>query len=144
MLKQVIANVESRGGNVETIQLSCPYCHQGVIAKATEEIMNNKDLRRDLAVESCNCPEAAYETKRKEKIESLDKNLCNLIGDKSLNPVDEEVYDAVRILSKLVAFGKIHRANVHLTKTEKIVISRDADGITNINREIKNITAKSV
>lgn len=144
MLKQVIDNVESRGGNVQTVQVQCPFCHQQVYTKITDEIMNNRELRRDLAIESCSCPAAIEEAKKKEKIELLDRNLCGLIGEKSFDPVDEEVYEAIRALSKLIAFKKIHRTNVHLSKIEKIVISRDADGITNINREIKQVSAKSI
>ena len=144
MLKNSISNYKSRGGIVETIMVECPYCKQAMMVEATKEIANNKDLRRELAIESCSCPEAHIEAGRKEKIERLDRDLCNLIGEKSSNPVNEDVYKAVREVVKLVSFAEIHRATIHMGKNEKIVISRDADGITNINREVKKVTSKTI
>ena len=144
MLKNIIRKCKDNGGDVETIMVICPYCNQTLMVEATKDVENNEDLKRELAIESCKCDRAEKETSRKEKLERMDRDLCNLIGEKSENPVGEDVYLAIREVVKMVSFGEIRKASISLEKNEKVVISRDKDGITNINREKKNVESKAI
>lgn len=144
MLRDTISKHKERGGMTETVTVSCPFCHQSMMAECTRDIANSRDLRRDLAIELCSCPAAEEEAKRKDKIERLDKELNNAIGENSPHPVDTEVYEVIRENAKLVALKKLHRTSVWIEKNEKIVITRDADGITNINREVRKVKSVSI
>lgn len=145
MLKDIVENYEKKGGlDTETIQAECPLCRQMVVCKATPDMLGNRDILKELAMEWCSCDEAKKQTKRMQRLEQMDQKIEKMLGEKSLRPIDEDAYTTIKEMAKLVCFDKIHRTTIHLTKIEKVTLSKNADGQLIMNREFKNITGETV
>lgn len=144
MLRDVVDNYKSRGGDVEPFPIECPYCRQIVAVELTPDMRNNKELQREIVIETCKCPEAQYEAGRKRRIESIDENLKRTIGIRSPKPVPQDIYDIAKELAKQVCFEDIKKATLNFTGTDKLTLSLDSKGKLNINREEKAIYSRII
>lgn len=145
MLRDIVENYKSRGGeDTDTIPVECPCCRQIVMCEASPDIMKNRELQRELVLEYCSCVAARNAAKKKKRMEQMDEKLERVIGQNSKVPVSDEVFSNVRELARLVCFGDLLKATVHLNKTEKVVLARGEKEQMNINREKKDISSETV
>lgn len=144
MLTDKVNNYKSRGGAVETIPVECPYCHQLVAVDIMPEMMNDESARSSLAIETCRCPEAQFEKKRRNKIERIDEEISYVIGKYSDRPLDEKLCDDIRKIAKAVSFGKLSKATINISKKEKINLKTDSKGNLIVEREVKNVKSKTI
>lgn len=144
MLKDTVENYESKGGETDTIPIECPMCHQRVLCKVTPDIALNIDIQKELVIECCSCNEAQYATKRKRQKEQINEKMQKVLGEESGASVSEEIYEAIRLMALQVCWKKIWKANINLSKIEKVKLSVDGDGQLNIVREVRQITGETV
>ena len=134
MLRDIIENHKSMGGQYETVTIYCPYCRQGMAADATLDMIGNKDMLRELAIETCTCPEAEFEAKRKLRIENVDEKVNKMLGEESDTPVENEILELIKQMSIHICFEKI----------KKMSISTDMNGLLDIKKEIKNVSRQKI
>lgn len=144
MLKDTVESYESRGGETDTISIECPMCHQRVLCKVTPDMIRNTDIQKELVIECCSCKEAQYATKRKKQKEQINEKMQKVLGEGSGVPVNEETYEAIRLMALQVCWKKVWKANISLSKVEKVKLSVDSDGQLNIVREVRQITGETV
>lgn len=144
MLKDAVESYESRGGETDTIPIECPMCHQRVLCKVTPDMVGNADIQKELVIECCSCKEAQYATKRKKQKEQINEKMQKVLGEASGAPVNEEIYEAIRLMALQVCWKKAWKANISLSRTEKVKLSVDSDGQLNIVREVRQITGETV
>lgn len=144
MLKDIIEEWKKKGGRCETVTIYCPYCRQGMAAESTPDIAENKDLLEELAVETCRCPEAQIEAKRKKREESVNIKVDAMLGEKSGTPVDGGILDLIKAMSIHVCHGHIRKISIQVNENVKIGISTDTNGLLDIKKEIKNISRQKI
>lgn len=144
MLRDIIGDWKKQGGDCETVTVYCPYCHQGMAAEATPDIVRNEELLNELATETCQCPEAQYETKRKQRVEIVDEKVNALLGKESGSPVDEEILDLIKAMSIHICYEKIKKMSIQISQEAKVSISMDANGLLDIKKEIKNVSRQKI
>lgn len=144
MLRDIVGDWKKQGGACETITVYCPYCHQGMAAEASPDIVKSDELKKELAIETCQCPEAQYEAKRKQRVESVDVRVNALLGEESDTPVDDEILDLIKAMSIHICYEKIKKMSIQINQTAKISISMDGNGLLDIKKEIKNISRQKI
>lgn len=144
MLRDIVEDWKKQGGECETITVYCPYCHQGMAAEATPDIVRNEELLKDLAIETCQCPEAQYEAKRQQRVESVNEKVNALLGEESDTPVDEEILDLIKAMSIHICYEKIKKMSIQINQITKVSISMDSNGLLDIKKEIKNISRQKI
>lgn len=144
MLKDIIEDQKKQGGECETVTVYCPYCHQGMAAEATLDMVRNEEILRELAIETCQCPEAQYEAKRKQRVESVDEKVNALLGKESDAPVDDEILDLIKSMSIHICYEKIKKMNIQINQVIKVCISMDTNGLLDIKKEIKNVSRQKI
>lgn len=144
MLKDIIEEWKRKGGRCETVTICCPYCHQGMAAEATPDMAENEDLLGELAVETCSCPEAKNEAKRKKRVESVGIKVDAMLGEKSGTPVDGGILDLVKAMSIHVCHGHIRKINIQVNENVRVGISTDTNGLLDIKKEIKNVSRQKI
>lgn len=144
MLRDEVANYKSRGGETVTVTCTCPYCGQMMAISVTPDIQQNEAKMKELAIESCNCPEAQIRAGRKERMERMIIVLDNSIGAKSERPLEDDVLEAITTIARAICFSELEKAIVHVEKKEKITIKRDSKGYLKIERERKVINTSTV
>ena len=144
MLRDEIANYKSRGGETVTVTCTCPYCGQMMAISVTPEIQENEAKMKELAIESCNCPEAQIRTGRKERMERMIIVLNNSVGANSESPLEDDVLQAVTTIARAVCFNELEKVIIHLEKKEKLTIKRDSKGYLTIEREKKIVNTSTV
>lgn len=144
MLRDIIEDWKKQGGECETVTVYCPYCHQGMAAEAAPDIVRNDELLKELATETCQCTEAQYETKRKQRVESVDEKVNTLLGKESDSPVDEEILDLIKAMSIHICYEKIKKMSIQISQVAKVSISMDTNGLLDIKKEIKNVSRQKI
>ncbi|MDE5697077.1 MAG: hypothetical protein K2I96_06670 [Lachnospiraceae bacterium] len=144
MLRDIVEEWKKQGGECETVTVYCPYCHQGMAAEATLDIVRNDELLKELAIEICQCPEAQYETKRKQRVENVDEKVNALLGKESDSPIDDEILDLIKSMSIHICYEKIKKMSIQLNQVVKVSISMDTNGLLDIKKEIKNISRQKI
>lgn len=144
MLRETVEKYEQDGGITETMSLECQMCHQTVLCKVTPDMIANKEILREIALENCTCKEAKYIVKKKMQKEQIEEKMQKVLGDNSPAPVSQEIYDAIKEAAHLVCWKKIWKATINLSKNEKVKLTVDSDGQLNIVRELKQITGEIV
>ena len=144
MLKDIVEDQKKQGAEFETVTVYCPYCHQGMAAEATLDMVRNEELLKELAIESCQCPEAQYEAKRKQRDESVDEKVNTLLGEGSDVSVDDEILDLIKSMSIHICYEKIKKMNIQINQVVKVSISMDANGLLDIKKEIKNVSRQKI
>lgn len=144
MLKDIIEDWKKQGGMCETVTIYCPYCHQGMAAEATPDIVGNNELSEELAVETCSCPAAKSAAKRKKREESVNTKVDAMLGEKSGTPVDDGILDLIKAMSIHVCHGHIRKISIQVNENVKVGISTDTNGLLDIKKEIKNISRQKI
>lgn len=144
MLKDIVEDQKKQGAEFETVTVYCPCCHQGMAAEATLDMVRNEELLKELAIESCQCPEAQYEAKRKQRVESVDEKVNTLLGEGSDVSVDDEILDLIKSMSIHICYEKIKKMNIQINQVVKVSISMDANGLLDIKKEIKNVSRQKI
>lgn len=144
MLRDIIDDWKNSGRDCETVTIYCPYCHQGMAAEATLDMVRNKELLEELAVELCSCPAALEKAKRKKRAESVDTKVDTMLGENSGTPVDEEILNQIKLMSMHVCFGKLKKINIQINENVKVSINTDSNGLLDIKKEIKNISRHKI
>lgn len=144
MLKETVDDYENSGGLTDTIPVECPFCHQRVLCKITPDMRPNEEILQELVKECCTCKEAQFATKRKKQKEQINEKMKKVLGEESPAPVNEETYEAIRLMALQVCWKKVWKANISLSKIEKVKLSMDSDGQLNIVREVRQITGETV
>lgn len=144
MLRDIVENHKSMGGQYETVTIYCPYCHQGMAADATLDMIGNKDMLRDLAIETCTCPEAQFEAKRKLRIENVDEKVNKMLGEESDTPVENEILELIKQMSIHICFEKLKKMSISINSSVKVSISTDTNGLLDIKKEIKNVSRQKI
>ena len=133
MLKDIVEDQKKQGAEFETVTVYCPYCHQGMAAEATLDMVRNEE-----------CPEAQYEAKRKQRVESVDEKVNTLLGEGSDVSVDDEILDLIKSMSMHICYEKIKKMNIQINQVVKVSISMDANGLLDIKKEIKNVSRQKI
>ena len=90
------------------------------------------------------CPEAQYEAKRKQRVESVDEKVNTLLGEGSDVSVDDEILDLIKSMSIHICYEKIKKMNIQINQVVKVSISMDANGLLDIKKEIKNVSRQKI
>ncbi len=143
MLRDIIDDWKNSGRDCETVTIYCPYCHQGMAAEATPDMVR-EELLEELAVETCSCQAAQESAKRKRRAESVETKVDTMFGEDSGTPVDTEICDQIKIMSMHVCNGKIKKISLQLSENVKVSISTDTNGLLDIKKEIKNISRQKI
>lgn len=144
MLRDIVEDWKNSGRDCETVTIYCPYCHQGMAAEATPDMVRNNELLGQLAVETCGCQAAQESAKRKRRTESVETKVDTMFGENSGTPVDAEICDQIKIMSMHVCNGKIKKVSIQLSENVKVGISTDSNGLLDIKKEIKNISRQKI
>lgn len=144
MLKDIVEEWKRKGGECETVTIDCPFCHQGMVAEVTPDLIRNKELLKELAVETCSCPQAKQKTNYKKRTENIDSKVDRMFGEESGTPVDEEIRTQLKALSLYVCHGKIKKAGIQSSDNVKVTVSTDSNGLLDIKKEIKNISRQKI
>ena len=144
MLRDIVDDWKNSGNDCETVTIYCPYCHQGMAAEATPDMVKNEELLEELAVETCSCQAAQESTKRKKRTESVETKVDTMFGAGSGTPVDDDIRDQIKVMSMYVCNGKIKKTNIQLNENVKVSISTDTNGLLDIKKEIKNISRQKI
>ena len=113
-------------------------------AEATLDIVRNEELLKELAIETCQCPEAQYEANRKQRVESVDEKVNTLLGKDSDTPVDDEILDLIKAMSIHICYEKIKKMSIQISPNAKVSINMDTNGLLDIKKEIKNISRQKI
>lgn len=144
MLRDIVEDWKKQGGECETVTVYCPYCHQGMAAEATPDIVRNNGLLEELAAETCGCQAAQESAKRKKRAESVETKVDTMFGADSGTPVDDGIRDQIKAMSMHVCHGKIKKISIQLSENVKVSISTDTNGLLDIKKEIKNISRQKI
>lgn len=144
MLRDEIKNYKSRGGATETIPAECPYCHQIIAVEVMPDMVNDVKKLKEIAIETCKCPEAQFDRKHKERIEKLEEEISYSVGKFSDNPLSEDICDSIQQMARLVCFKRIQKATINLSKKEKVNLKIDSKGNLIIERESKSVKSRTV
>lgn len=144
MLTQEVENYKSMGKETKMYPVECPCCHQIISVDIIPEMEEDKEILIELAMEQCTCPSAQFHQQKKKRIEKLEKTLERSVGEKSIDPVSEDVYEVIKRVAKIVCFAKVDKATIHLSKQEKINLKRDKDNFLVIEREKKEVRTEMV
>lgn len=144
MLRDIVEEYKKNGGDCETVTIYCPYCHQGMAAEATTDIIRSRDLLAELAVETCQCPEARIKAKDKKRVESVNIKVDTLFGEGSGTPVDDDIREQVKAMSMHICHGKIKKINIQFDDNVKVSISTDTNGLLDIRREIREVSRQKI
>ena len=93
---------------------------------------------------TCQCTEAQYEAKRKQRVESVDEKVNALLGKESDSPVDEEILDLIKAMSIHICYEKIKNVSIRISQTAKVSISMDTNGLLDIKKEIRNVSRQKI
>lgn len=144
MLRDIIEDWKKQGGECGTVTIYCPYCRQGMAAEATPDIVRNEELLKELAVETCQCPEAQYEAKMKQRAERVDEKVNAMLGKESDTPVEDEILDLIKAVSIHICHEKLKKLSIQINQAAKVSISIDGSGLLDIKKEIKNISRQKI
>lgn len=144
MLKDIVEKCKTGGGRYETVTIYCPYCHQGMAADATMDMIKNEDLLKELAVETCTCPEAQLEAKRKHRVESVNEKVNKMLGESSDTPVDSDILELIKQLSIHICYERLKKMSININSSVKVSISTDTNGLLDIKKEIKNVSRQKI
>ena len=110
----------------------------------TLDMIGNKDMLRELAIETCTCPEAQLEAKRKLRIENVDEKVNKMLGQESDTPVENEILELIKQMSIHICFEKIKKMSISINSSVKVSISTDMNGLLDIKKEIKNVSRQKI
>ena len=144
MLRDIVEKCKAGGGRYETVTIYCPYCHQGMAADATMDMIKNEDMLKELAVETCSCPEAQFEAKRKHRAESVDEKVNKMLGESSDTSVDSSILELIKQMSIHICYKRLKKMSINIDSRTKVSISTDANDLLDIKKEIKDVSRQKI